>query len=164
MKKISLAKLAAENPDLRGTILVEVLEVMEVGRFIEPEYKKQKDDGRKVGTMNTFEKALWTIGQRLGQAGKTLNKRMDTNERRMRKSRNKRALKAELKKLLSESNCLKANMEAVYALLFQNIVRRFKHNDVAEESGYSVRKGYKIVRTLWPICPNCGWRHNPEEN
>jgi hypothetical protein len=135
-----LVGLVAENPDLKGSFVEELLQTMLSGEFTDVDEEFDPSCEKVIGEMNDLDKAL-----------NTLCDRYDKNEHRI-VSRVRNALKRdeeikadEEKQIETELCQTRERFKIADIFRWSNIHDRFGQLSNPESIGFGVRSGHKIV-------------------
>lgn len=138
-----LAVAVGEIPELKGTFIEELLDVMQAGNFndikdLDPDETKEK----VVGDMNDLEKALHTLWDKYSDAEDAIIARFRGETENPVAPEEKPLLQAELKKV-------RERFKLARDMFWFNIRERFVAHDIDDEvSGFGVRSGFKVVALL----------------
>ena len=134
-----LVNLMAENSDLKGSFVEELLQTMLSGEFMDVDGDVESSD-KVIGEMNDLDKALNTLADRYAKTEKCLVdkfRRVDICDEEI-ELEEKKQMKAELRQA-------RDRFKIVNNFRWANIYDRFGHFDEPRSTGFGVRAGYKVV-------------------
>lgn len=133
---MSLLEIIEKVPSMKGTIVAELLEVMQDGKFSLPDTPVAEGE-KVIGEMNDYEKALYTLAEKYQNSVHDIAIRFRGQGRPVGRE--------EEPKLVKQLECYKQRYDLISELMWDSIKIRLVSQADIIAPGCGIRSGCKVV-------------------
>ena len=130
-----ILELIVENPDLKGSLMAEIVELMCSRNFVDITTEAE-GSFETIGELNDYQRAIDTLREKYVEKGKMIQRTYNES---------KNITRGRQRKLMLDHNVNLERVKALVHLMGLSLINSFKHLDHPRSIGLSTIKGGKVI-------------------